>query len=123
MKIEKYKLVECTTKYDFNLEVNKAIQEGFELLGSFTFTPVVLGETPNIYRQELVKYKEDKNFEPKKYVIEQKRYVVVCWPDSQDFMEHERYHECHLINDEDGLEEFGSSAYFVPEDLYCEINK
>lgn len=41
-------------------------------------------------------------------------YVVVAWPDSQDLMEIEGFRDnSYLINDEKGIEDFGSSAYFV----------
>ena len=42
-------------------------------------------------------------------------YFVVMWPESQDFIGHDH---CHLINDDEGYEEFGSSAYFVRWDIY-----
>jgi hypothetical protein len=46
------------------------------------------------------------------------KYVVVCWPESQMLMEHPDFKtRCYLINDEQGLEDFGSSAYFVPVDM------
>lgn len=45
-----------------------------------------------------------------------KRYVVIMWPESQDLMDREGFEEnCHLINDDKGLGEYGSSAYFVDE--------
>ena len=41
-------------------------------------------------------------------------YDVVLWPDSQDLMELDGFDEnSYLINDEEGLEMFGSSAYVV----------
>lgn len=49
------------------------------------------------------------------------KYIVITWPDSQELMDKEWFDECHLINDEMGLEKFGSSAYFVPEDRYLEL--
>jgi len=53
--------------------------------------------------------------------MEEIKYIIVVWPESQELMEHDRFGECFLINDNDGLDHFGSSAYFVPEDLYYEI--
>jgi hypothetical protein len=45
-------------------------------------------------------------------------YVVVCWPESQELMEHPEFNtRCYLINDDKGIEDFGSSAYFVPVDM------
>lgn len=42
-------------------------------------------------------------------------YIIVTWPESQDFI---GKHNCHLINDEEGLIKYGSSAYFVRKDVY-----
>lgn len=49
------------------------------------------------------------------------KYILVQWPESQMLMEHARFNECLLINDIEGHEEVGSSAYMCPEDLYDEI--
>ena len=46
------------------------------------------------------------------------KYIIVIWPESQDFI---GVHDCHLINDEEGLMKYGSSAYFVREDVYKKI--
>ena len=43
-----------------------------------------------------------------------KKYILVEWPESQEFMEMEGV---VLANDES----FGSSAYFVPEEIYVEF--
>lgn len=41
-------------------------------------------------------------------------YTVVTWPDVQYLMDKEGFEEnSHLINDEKGLDKYGSSAYFV----------
>jgi hypothetical protein len=49
-------------------------------------------------------------------------YVVVTWPASQELMDKEWFEEeCHLINDEGGLFEFGSCAFFVPESRLASI--
>ena len=46
-------------------------------------------------------------------------YVVVTWPESQDLMEIEGFNEnSYLVNDERGITDFGSSAYFVNKDWY-----
>ena len=43
-------------------------------------------------------------------------YVIVQWPDVQSLMDFDWFQdECHLINDENGVEKYGSSAYFVPK--------
>lgn len=49
------------------------------------------------------------------------KYVLVCWPESQILMEQEWFDECILMNDENHLQEIGSSAYFVPENKYNEL--
>jgi hypothetical protein len=42
-------------------------------------------------------------------------YILVRWPESQMLMEYDWFEsECILMNDEDFLDEIGSSAYFVP---------
>ena len=44
-------------------------------------------------------------------------YEVVTWPEVQDLMELDGFREnSYLINDTKGLNEFGSSAYFVNTD-------
>ena len=41
-------------------------------------------------------------------------YTVVMWPEVQLLMDIEGFNEhSYLINDEQGLNDFGSSAYFV----------
>ena len=48
----------------------------------------------------------------------EKRYVVVEWPYSQAYFELKGFDEnSELINSEKGLEDFGSSAYFVNKDF------
>ena len=49
-------------------------------------------------------------------------YKLVQWPESQHFMEHERFKECLFIQDLNGHDEVGSSAYMVPLDLYNEVH-
>jgi len=46
----------------------------------------------------------------------EKKYVVVTWPEIQFYMNRQGFDEnTFLINDEKGMDEFGSSAYFVSE--------
>jgi len=52
----------------------------------------------------------------------EEKYVLVHWPESQILMEQEWFDECILMNDENHLEEIGSSTYFVPESRYNELN-
>lgn len=50
------------------------------------------------------------------------KYVLVYWPEIQDYMNHPRYKECFLcesLDEDDG--EPVVSTYMVPEDLYEEI--
>lgn len=50
-------------------------------------------------------------------------YEVICWPDIQYYMEIPGFREnSYLINDEKGMEDFGSSAYFVSVDWLTEID-
>lgn len=45
------------------------------------------------------------------------KYIVVQWPDIQTYMDKEGFKDnAHLINDEKGIELFGSSAYFINEE-------
>lgn len=47
------------------------------------------------------------------------KYIIIQWPDSQYLFDIDNWQEhCYLINDDNGLNEFGSSAYFVEEDWY-----
>jgi hypothetical protein len=42
------------------------------------------------------------------------KYEIIVWPEIQELMELDGFEDnSYLINDEKGLEEFGSSAYFV----------
>ena len=50
-------------------------------------------------------------------------YVVIQWPDVQYLMDKEGFEEnSYLVNDDRGIEDFGSSAYFVSEEWYCKNN-
>lgn len=49
----------------------------------------------------------------------QEKYIVITWPDIQYYMDLPGFKEhSHLINDELGLETYGSSAYFIEETWY-----
>lgn len=49
-------------------------------------------------------------------------YEIVCWPESQDIMEYDNYRAfCYLINDAEGLEKYGSSAYVVDKEWLASI--
>lgn len=53
-------------------------------------------------------------------------FVVITWADNiQFFMEQENFEDnSYLINDEKGLKDFGSSAYFVRKEWYFkQLNK
>ena len=50
------------------------------------------------------------------------RYIVIQWPEIQKLMDKKGFKEnSFLVNDPLGLDEFGSSAYFVNEEVvkYC----
>lgn len=49
------------------------------------------------------------------------KYVLVKLPESEQLVEHERFHECLLICNIDGHDNVGPSAYMCPEDLYNEL--
>ena len=52
------------------------------------------------------------------------RFIVVTWPDIQNLMVFEDFNEnACLINDQPFLDEYGSSAYFVRESWFNEIEK
>lgn len=48
-------------------------------------------------------------------------YILVTWPESQELMEKEWFDECILMNDENHLDDIGSSAYFVPKERIEEL--
>ena len=45
-------------------------------------------------------------------------YIVVQWPESQDFIGRAN---CHLIDENEGYNKYGSSAYFVRLDIYEQV--
>lgn len=50
------------------------------------------------------------------------KYILVSFPEIQDFMTHPRWDECILCSSIEG-HECPDSTYAVPEDLYNEIYK
>lgn len=48
------------------------------------------------------------------------KYILVSWPEIQDFMEHPRWSECLFCSSIEG-HECPDSSYMVPEDLYDEV--
>lgn len=50
------------------------------------------------------------------------RYILVNWPEIQDFMGHPRWSECVFCSEIEG-HPCEDSTYAVPEDLYNEIYK
>jgi len=50
-----------------------------------------------------------------------RKYILVMWPESQMLMDNDRFNECLFIQDIEGHDKVGSSAYMCPEDLYSEI--
>ena len=50
-------------------------------------------------------------------------YIVVTWPESQELFEIDGFREhAFLINDDKGMEIFGSSAYFVDKAWYLDLD-
>lgn len=55
--------------------------------------------------------------------MDEEKYIVVTWPDVQELMTAEGFEDnSYLINDEKGVDDFGSSAYFVKESWYNKMN-
>ena len=52
----------------------------------------------------------------------QERYILVGWPEIQDFMEHPRWNECVFCCEIEG-HSCPDSTYAVPESLYEEVYK
>lgn len=50
-------------------------------------------------------------------------YKVVSWPDSQAIIEHPRFNECLIVDDRRVIDLYGSAAFFVPLDLYLELQE
>lgn len=48
------------------------------------------------------------------------KYILVGWPEIQDFMEHPRFNECIFCIEIEG-HPCEDSTYVVPEDLYNEV--
>lgn len=48
------------------------------------------------------------------------KYVLISWPEIQDFMEHERWEECIFCQEIEG-HPCPDSTYAVPVNLYKEI--
>lgn len=50
-------------------------------------------------------------------------YVAITFPEIQEYMEQEGFEEnAYLINDEHGINDFGSGAYFVSTEWLEKIN-
>lgn len=49
------------------------------------------------------------------------KYVLVQWPESQRLMESNRFNECLFVENIDGHDDVGSSAYMCPKNLYDEL--
>ena len=53
-----------------------------------------------------------------------KTYEVVCWPEVQELFEWPGFREnSYLVNDEKGMEDFGSSSYFVDSEWLRSIEE
>lgn len=52
------------------------------------------------------------------------KYVVITWPESQNLFDIPGFEEnSYLVNDDQGMEDFGSSAYFVDEEWLNALNE
>jgi len=49
-------------------------------------------------------------------------YVLVLWPESESILSKPWFGDCILMNDKSHLGRIGSSAYFVPKELYETLN-
>ncbi len=49
------------------------------------------------------------------------KYILVTWPEIQNYMDHPRYKECYVCDSLDEDDNHVISTYMVPEDLYCEV--
>lgn len=49
-----------------------------------------------------------------------KKYILVGWPEIQEFMSHPRWSECIFCMEIEG-HECPDGAYMVPEDIYKEV--
>lgn len=48
------------------------------------------------------------------------KYILVEWPEIQEFMDHLRWSECIFCMEIEG-HPFPDSAYMIPEDIYKEV--
>ena len=107
---------------------SKYKERAFELLRDNQFNNTLTFEELKIaFEQGIVTFDDviyvmcqlAEEFENSKYPKD--TYSVITWADSQELFEQEWFDECILINDDVGLEMFGSSAYLVPIDRYNEF--
>lgn len=49
-----------------------------------------------------------------------KKYILVGWPEIQEFVNHPRWSECIFCTEIEG-HPFPDSAYMIPEDIYKEV--
>lgn len=66
----------------------------------------ILARNHSIYNDEVLDVMRD-------FTTKDNDYTIVTWPESQELMTLEGFKEnCFLINDDEGIQKFGSSAYF-----------
>lgn len=58
----------------------------------------------------------------KKDKVMETKYILVTFPEIQDFMEHPRFNECIFCMEIEG-HPCPDSSYMIPEDLYYEVEK
>lgn len=56
--------------------------------------------------------------------LSETKYIIVQFPESQELMCKRDFDKhSYLISDEDGIEDFGNSAFFVEEKWYNKVTK
>lgn len=66
----------------------------------------ILARNHEMYNDEVLAVMQD-------FTLDNDEYIPVTWPESQELMTHEDFNKhCFLINDDEGIQKFGSSAYF-----------
>lgn len=62
------------------------------------------------YKKEVLMYNEKDN-------------IIVCWPESQDYMKHPHFKEAaELLNTEEEINTYGPSAYKIPNYIIEDID-
>jgi hypothetical protein len=109
-------------RYFFNAGVSDegfADVEGYDVFQGEKY----IASLPFLTKEEIEKMTEEElKININSRIMKHRKFTVVEWPYSQHLFEMEGFEDnCQLINCEKGLEDFGSSAYFVDtEFISCE---